>query len=125
MVNNKIISLYLALLLAHLAHVFEEVWANFRLIEILGSIGLFLVGNWILITIPVVIFYYLLQGKRWACYLGFGYAVIMIINGLGHNLATFLTGSYFGGFAGGFTGFALILIGISLAYYLWKEIYGP
>ena len=100
-VNSKIISLYLAMLLAHAAHVFEETWGNFRLVRILG-LGRYLLGNWILYSIPFIILYYLIKGKIWAYYLGFVYAVIMILNGLGHNVAYILTRKYFGAFADNF-----------------------
>jgi hypothetical protein len=120
-VNFKIISLYLAMLLAHAAHVFEETWGNFRLVRILG-LGKYLFGNWVLYSIPFVILYYLIKGKLWAYYLGFLYAVIMVLNGLGHNVAYILTRKYFGAYAGNFTGIALVLIGIPLAYYIMKEI---
>jgi hypothetical protein len=53
-VNSKIVSLYLAMLLAHAAHVFEETWGNFRLVRILG-LGRYLLGNWILYSIPFII----------------------------------------------------------------------
>jgi hypothetical protein len=46
----------------------------------------------------------------------------MILNGIGHNMATLITGKYFGGFAGGFTGIGLVIIGSALLYYLVKEI---
>jgi hypothetical protein len=84
--------------------------------------GWFLAGNWVLFCIPVVLFYFVLHEKRWAYQLSIIYAGIMILNGIGHNLATVLTGRYFGGFAGGFTGIGLIIIGSALIYYLLKEI---
>jgi FO synthase subunit 2 len=34
------------MLIAHAAHVFEEIWGNFRLVKILGLEDIFL-GNWI------------------------------------------------------------------------------
>jgi hypothetical protein len=44
----------------------------------------------------------------------------MILNGVGHNIATIVTGRYFGGFAGGYTGIGLIIIGSAMIYYLLK-----
>jgi hypothetical protein len=64
-VNHRIVSLYLAMLLAHAAHVFEETWGNFRLVKILG-LGNYLLGNWLLYSIPFIILYYLIKGKHWA-----------------------------------------------------------
>lgn len=120
--NPKIIPLYLALLLATVAHMFEEVWGQFWLINVFNGLGWYLMANWIILVIPFVIFYYLIQEKPWAYYLGIVYAVLMVLNGLVHIIATLATGNYFGGFAGGLTGIALILIGIPLAYYIWREI---
>jgi hypothetical protein len=119
--KNKIIILYLILLLFHIAHVLEEVWGRFRAIEFYGF-GWFLMANWVLLCIPVVFFYYLLNEKRWAYILSIVYAGIMILNGLGHNIATIVTGRYFGGFAGGFSGIGFIIITPFLIYYLSKKI---
>ncbi len=118
--KNRIILLYLLLLLAHVAHVFEEVWGRFIAIDVLGSLGRFLVLNWVTFCIPVVFFFFILRQKRWAYYAGMFYAAIMILNGLGHNIMTIATGKYFGGWAGGFTGIALIIIGSFLLHALWK-----
>ena len=49
------------------------------------------------------------------------YAAIMTLNGLGHNVATLVTGRYWDGFAGGMTGIGLILIGTPLLYLLRKK----
>jgi len=37
--NPKIIALYFALLLAHIAHVFEVIWANFRRLDFWDNFG--------------------------------------------------------------------------------------
>jgi hypothetical protein len=110
------------LLLFHLAHVFEEVWGQFRAIEILGGLGWFLMINWLLFGLVLGIFYFILAGKHRAYYLGIAYALIMVLNGIGHNIAMIVTGDYFGGYAGGFSGIGLILVGGALAYYLRKEL---
>jgi hypothetical protein len=46
----------------------------------------------------------------------------MAIQGIGHNVITIITEKYFDGYAGGFTGIGLFIIGSSLFYYLLKEI---
>jgi hypothetical protein len=102
--------LYLGLLLAHLAHVFEEIAGNFIAIARVGGVGNFLIINWVTFSIPVIIFYFILAGKRWAYFAGIIYAAIMTINGLGHNLAVIFTGKYFGYYAGNFSGIALMVI---------------
>jgi hypothetical protein len=109
------------MLVVHLAHIFEEVWGRFWVMQALYGLGWFLIINWILFCIPVAILYFLLQGQRWVYYLGIVYAGIMIFNGVGHNVATIMTGRYFDGFAGGYTGIALVLVGIPMIYFLRKE----
>lgn len=118
--NSKIILFYLLMLVIHIAHVLEEIWGRFWLIDAFYGLGWFLVANWVLFFIPVVVFYFVLHEKRWAFYLSMIYAGIMILNGAGHNIATIVTGKYFGGFAGGYTGIGLLLIGPPIIYYLRK-----
>jgi hypothetical protein len=120
MYRSAVPPLYLAMLAVHVAHVFEEIWAEFRVVEILG-LGGFLIANWVLWCIPAAIFLFMLRGHQWAYQLGIAYAAIMVANGIGHNLMTLLTGQYFGGFAGGFTGIGLIVDGIILIMALQRE----
>jgi hypothetical protein len=46
----------------------------------------------------------------------------MIINGMAHIIATFLTGSYFGGYAGGISGTFMVITGFFLILYLRKKM---
>jgi hypothetical protein len=120
--KNKIVIIYLLMLVNHVAHVFEEAWGRFWIMDSIFGPGWFLALNWVLFCIPVALFYFVLQNKKWALQLSIVYAGIMILNGIGHNVATVITGRYFGGFAGGFTGIGLVIIGSALIYYLLKEI---
>ncbi|MBN1221033.1 MAG: hypothetical protein JXM69_19080 [Anaerolineae bacterium] len=122
MKNSKIILFYLLMLVGHVAHVLEEVWGRFWLMDSFFGLGWFLVANWVLFCIPVVCFYFVLHQKRWAYYLSIIYAGVMILNGIGHNVATLVTGNYFGGFAGGYTGLGLIVIGLPTTYYLRQAL---
>jgi hypothetical protein len=124
MVNRRLVFFFLLMLLWHLAHVFEEIWGGFWMIDRLGGLGRFLIVNEILFSIPVVLLYFVLQQRPWAFRLSIVYGAVMILNGLGHNLGTWLTGRYFGGFAGGFTGIGLVAIGGPLVYYLWRAMPG-
>jgi hypothetical protein len=117
---NKVNLFYLALLFFHAGHVFEEAWGGFRIVGKIG-LGWFFAVNWFLFSIPLVIFYFILEKRRGAYILGMLYGAFMIINGLGHNIVTIVTGRYFGFAAGGFTGIGLILTGLPLVYYLNKE----
>ena len=110
------------MLILQLAHLFEEIWGQFRGIEILGGLGWFLVLNWVLFFVVLTIFYFILLKKRWAYYIGMIYAGIMILNGIVHNIATMVTGKYFGGYAGGYSGLGLIVIGPILIYFLRKGL---
>ena len=111
--------LYLLMLVGHIAHIFEEIWGRFWLVNAFGF-GWFLLTNWILLLIPVAFFYFVLLAKHWAYYLSIVYAGIMILNGIGHNIATLVTRKYFNGFAGGISGISFIIIGPFLIYYLGK-----
>ena len=118
--NSKVVLFYLVMLVGHVAHFLEEIWGRFWLIDAFFGLGWFLVANWVLFCIPVGVFYFVLQNKRWAFYLSMIYAGFMTLNGVGHNIATIVTGRYFGGFAGGYTGIGLLLIGPPMIYYLRK-----
>ena len=118
MTMNKVVPLYLALLAFHILHVFEEIWGRFWIMNQVFGLGLFLVVNWMLVCIPLAIFHFLWRGNRAARWLAMIYAVVMILNGVGHNVTTIVTGRYFGGFAGGISGIGLIVTGIPLLYQL-------
>lgn len=119
--KSRAVFFYLLMLLAHIAHVFEEVWARFWILQRIGLAG-FLAVNWVLFSIPVALLYFILHRKRWAFQLGILYAGFMGVQGLGHNIATIVTGRYFDGYAGGFSGIAMILISWPLARHLTKEM---
>ena len=119
--NGKAIFFFILMLLMHIAHVFEEVWGHFRAIDVMGGLGRFLIVNWILLSLVAFLLYFIIRGSRAAYNLGILYAAVMIVNGIGHNVATLVTGEYFGAFAGGFSGIGLILVGPPLIYYLQKE----
>jgi len=121
MKSNKVIVLYLLLLVAHVAHIFEETWGRFWILNHVG-LGWYLSLNWVLFCIPVMLFYFVLMHKTWAYRLSIVYAAFMALQGIGHNFMTIITGNYFDGFAGGYTGIGLLIIGPVLIYYLLKEI---
>ena len=120
--NSRVVLFYLLMLVGHVVHFLEEIWGRFWLMNAFFGLGWFLIANWVLVCIPVVIFFFVLREKRWASYLGMLYAGIMTLNGVGHNIATIVTGRYFDGFAGGYTGIGLLLIGPPMIYHLRKGI---
>ena len=119
--KKKLVIFFLLMLINHIAHVFEEVWGQFFLLNRVG-LGTYLIVNLILFCIPVMFFYFVLYDRLWAIKLSIVYAVFMSIQGLGHNIATIISGRYYEGFAGGFTGIGLIIFGFGLIYYLLKEL---
>jgi hypothetical protein len=122
MISNRLILLYLMMLTFHVAHVFEEILGRFWIMNAVHSMGWFMLLNWFLFCLPAIFFFYILKAKRWAFYMGLVYSIVMILNGLVHNIATLVTGKYYDGFAGGFTGIALIIIGIPLAVTFVQEL---
>ncbi|MBN2461531.1 MAG: hypothetical protein JXB60_07985 [Candidatus Cloacimonetes bacterium] len=116
-----IVPLYLMMLACHVAHVFEEIWGGFWLMRTFPGLRCFLLVNWLLFCIPVLLLYFVLQGKRIAFLGSIIYTVIMVLNGVVHNVAFHLTGRYGNGFAGNYTGIGLIVIGIPLIYALWSK----
>ncbi len=120
-IDGKIIAFYLLLLFFHVAHVFEEVWGHFWIMDRIG-VGWYLLVNWALFGIPLVFFYLILAGRRSGYILGIIYAAFMVLNGLGHNAAVIVTGSYYGGFAGSLSGIGLIIVGVPAAFYLRRGL---
>ncbi len=110
------------MLTVHIGHVTEEILGQFFLIEKVGGLPQFLAINIFLFIVVLLLFVAVLKKKRWAYILSIIYAAIMIVNGLGHNVATILSGRYYDGFAGGFSGIALVLIGSPLVYFILKGI---
>jgi len=119
--KNRVIIFYLLLLVNHVAHIFEETYGRFWILNKVG-LGWFLTINWVLFCIPVILFYFVLHHKRWAYKLSIVYASFMALQGIGHNIATIITGKYHDGFAGGYTGIGLFIVGAGLIFYLLKEI---
>ena len=119
--KKKVVIFYLLMIFNHVAHVFEEVWGRFWILNIVG-LGIYLAINLILFCIPLILFYFVLNDKRWAYKISIAYAGFMMLQGIGHNIATIITGRYIDGFAGGFTGIGLLFIGSAMIYYLIKGI---
>jgi hypothetical protein len=119
--KRRIIGLFLGLYFFHILHVLEEIWGEFRAMRILGH-NVFIAGNAFLLAIPLVVFFYVLDDRRWALRLGQIYCIIMSLNGFGHGMAVLLTGRYFGYYAGAISGIGLIALSIPLALSLEKSL---
>jgi hypothetical protein len=120
-VKNKIILFYLLLVTFHVAHILEETWGRIWMIDKIYGLGLFLFINWVLFCIPLFFFYLFILDKKIGYFLSMAYSLFMVLNGIGHNIATIVTGKYFGGYAGGFSGLGLVIVGIPLSFLLFKN----
>jgi hypothetical protein len=120
--KKAIIPWYLALITFHVAHIMEETWGHFWIMNKIYGTGVFLLLNWILFCIPVVLLYLVVLDKKAGYVASIIYSSLMVANGIGHNLATVVTGRYFHGFAGGFSGIGLILSGIPLILLLYRNM---
>ena len=114
------VAAYLSLLSFHVAHILEEILGRFVVLHKLGPV-LFAAANWVLFCLPVVLFYFWLDGRRWARRMSILYAGVMVLNGLGHNVMTLATGRYLDGYAGGYSGIGLALSGALLLRLLLRE----
>lgn len=120
--RDRVIALYLAMLAAHMAHVLEEVCGRFWIMDAVLGTGWFCAVNVLLFCVPLAVFYYFLQGRKAAAYCALGYAAVMLLNGIGHNVMTLATGRYFHGYAGGITGAALICLSLPMMRYLGRMV---
>jgi len=119
--RNRMVLFYLLLLLFTVGHMFEEAWGRFWIANSLG-LGWFLLINWLLLCIPVAIFFFILMDKRWAYYTGIVYALFMTFNGAGHILLTLVTGRYFDFAAGAVSGIGLVILGPIVTYLLIRIV---
>jgi|GEM_PF-3206837 len=113
--------LFLSVLAVYVGHVFEEGWGRFQPIERVFGLGGFLALAWILLLVPMAVFYLVLKKVRAAYGLGILYAGLMSLNGLYHIVALAVTGRYFDGFAGSITSIPLIVLGPLLIRALRQE----
>jgi hypothetical protein len=120
--RDRVIALYLAMLAAHMAHVLEEVYGRFWMMDAVFGAGWFCAVNVLLFCVPLAVFYYFLRGGKASAYCALGYAAVMLLNGIGHNVMTLVTGRYFHGYAGCITGVALICLSLPMIYYLRRMI---
>jgi hypothetical protein len=114
--------LYSTLLFFHLLHIIEESIANAWFIPVwYKTLSWFLVVNILLWLLAAILLSLLYKGYRWAYFLSFGYAGIMIIDGLDHLITYTLTQQYIDGAAGVLTGIAFLIISPLLLHRLYQE----
>ena len=113
MIKRKEVLIFVLLLITHFIHIIEEVLGNAYFIEsFYKSLANFLIINVSLWIIPIILLFYVIKKKKIAYYFSFIYGLIMIFDGLDHIIRKY---------DGVYSGFALVILGLLLVYYLWKE----
>ncbi|MEK6910577.1 MAG: hypothetical protein AABW82_02280 [Nanoarchaeota archaeon] len=108
--NKKILLVYASLIVFQLLHVLEELYGQAYFINtVYGGTINFLAIMLILLIIPIILLYLTYKKKKIAYFLSYGYAVIIIMDGIDH-LITQVAGVY--------TSVGFIIGGIFLIYNL-------
>jgi hypothetical protein len=122
MIDPGIRALFPALLVAHGLHVVEEAWRRFWLVDAVFGMPLFLSLNGLGLLLACSLYVGVVRRRRWAYVVSLVYVAFMALQGIGHNAAWAVTGRYFGGFAGGVTGLAMLGIGVPLWHRLYRAL---
>jgi len=109
MQRRKLIAWFVLQVLAQVAHIIEELLGRMFVIDIIG-VPVYLVLTCLMTGFIVLAFVECLKGKRWAYRIMIVYSLVMIVNGIGHNLAPYLIGDRLGSLAGEYTGLVLIVL---------------
>lgn len=108
--NKNILLVYASLIVFHLLHVLEELYGQAYFINTFygGTIN-FLAIMLILLIMPIILLYFVHKKNKIAYFLSYGYAIIVIIDGIDHIITKV---------AGVYTSIGLIIGGILLIYNL-------
>lgn len=104
--KSKVVKVYILLIVVHFLHVVEELLGDASFISnIYKGTTNFLVINLLLLTVPIILLFFVYKNKRSAYLLSYIYATIMIIDGLNHIIKVY---------PGVYTGVGLIILGFIL-----------
>lgn len=107
---NKVLITYILLIVFHVVHIFEEIAGKVTFIEsFYKSLSIFLIVNAMLLLIPITLVYFTIKQKTWAYRISYGYAIVMIVDGIYHLINNV---------AGKYTGVGLLTFGVLLMYTL-------
>ena len=110
--NLKITYLFLIALL--FLHTTEEIIGKAPFITTFyNGLNNYLIAHFFFLLIPIILFLYTLDNKKWFYNLNYIYAAVMIMDGLYHVIERLVAGLY--------TGIGLIIFGLLLIYYLWRN----
>ena len=119
--KSRLILLYILMLIAHQAQIFEELWDHSILVTSLGE-NVYVLMNWVLFCLPLVLLYFIFVDKKWAYYLSALYSIIMMFQGVERIVMSFVQGALAETFPIVLTGALIYLIGIPMVYYIYKNI---
>jgi hypothetical protein len=106
----RLIALYMLLLVIQVGQVLEEVCSRIGVMSAADGMGWLLFLYWALFVLPMILFFFVLLGQRWAYTLSQGYAMIMIVNSLAHVAAFIITGRYLTGWGAVFTAAVVFIV---------------
>jgi|WetSurMetagenome_2_1015567.scaffolds.fasta_scaffold857781_1 hypothetical protein len=119
--KSRLILLYILMLIAHQAQIFEELWEHSILVTSIGE-NVYVLMNWVLFCLPLALLYFIFIDKKWAYYLSAVYSIIMMFQGVERVVMSFVQGTLTATFPIVLTGAIIYLIGIPMVYYIYKNI---
>ena len=119
--KSRLIILYIFMLISHQAQIFEELWDHSILVTSMSE-NIYIILNWLLFCIPLLILYFIFIDKKWAYYLSGVYAIIMMFLGVERIVTSFVQGNLIMTLPIVLTGAIIYLIGIPMVYYIYKNV---
>lgn len=119
--KSRLILMYILMLIAHQAQIFEELWDHSILVTSLGEGG-YIMLNWILFCIPMALLYFIFIDKKWAYYLSVVYTIIMMLQGVERIIMSAVQDTLITTLPIVLTGAIIYLIGIPMVYYIYKNV---
>ena len=119
--KSRLILLYIFMLITHQAQIFEELWDHSILVTSMGE-NIYIILNWLLFCIPLLILFFVFIDKKWAYYLSGVYAIIMMFLGVERIVTSFVQGTLITTLPIVLTGAIIYLIGVPMVYYIYKNV---
>ncbi len=119
--KSRLILMYILMLIAHQAQIFEELWDHSILVTSLGEGG-YIMLNWLLFCIPLTLLYFIFVDNKWAYYMSAVYTIIMMFEGVERIIMSLVQGALIATLPIVLTAVIIYMIGIPMAYYIYKNI---
>ena len=119
--KSRLILMYILMLIAHQAQIFEELWDHSILVTSLGEGG-YIMLNWLLFCIPLTLLYFIFIDNKWAYYVSAAYTIIMMFEGVERIIMSLVQGTLITTLPIVLTAVIIYIIGIPMVYYIYKNI---